>query len=117
MVKKKTIMNEDDLKSLDVLTDISSKFVVAAWFLGLAYFYWFNESVPTLGIITNILLVVIGMFASSIIFGMGFNAIGRLIAKIMTGKWESMPSLSLIMGIISSIVTFFSVKYIILFLT
>ena len=70
---KKTIMNEDDLKSLDVLTDISSKFVVAAWFLGLAYFYWFNESVPTLGIITNILLVVVGMFASSIIFGMGFK--------------------------------------------
>ena len=56
-------MNEDDLKSLDVLTDISSKFVVAAWFLGLAYFYWFNESVPSLGIITNILLVVVGMFA------------------------------------------------------
>ncbi len=46
-------MNEDDLKSLDVLTDISSKFVVAAWFLGLAYFYWFNESVPTLGIINK----------------------------------------------------------------
>ena len=82
-----------------------------------AHFYWFNESVPTLGIITNILLIVVGMFASSIIFGMGFNAVGRLISKIFTGKWESMPSLSLLMGIISSVVTFFSVKYIILFLT
>jgi divalent metal cation (Fe/Co/Zn/Cd) transporter len=56
------------------------------------------------------------MFASSIIFGMGFHFVGRLIAKVLTGRWEALPGLSLITGIVSSIVTFLSVKYVIIYL-
>tara|TARA_B110000503_G_C6758102_1_gene254313 strand:+ start:118 stop:450 length:333 start_codon:yes stop_codon:yes gene_type:complete len=109
-------MKKNDIIALDKTEKTASQFVVAAWFLGLAYFYWFDKSVPTLDLVTNILFVIVGMFASSIIFGMGFHFIGRLIAKVLTGRWESLPGLSLIMGIVSSVVTFFSVKYIIMYL-
>ena len=109
-MSKKEIIKEDKAAKM------ASQFVVAAWFAGLAYFYWFDKSIPTLGLITNVLLVIVGMFASSIIFGMGFHFIGRLIAKTLKGSWESLPGLSLIMGIVSSVVTFFSVKYVIMFL-
>ena len=113
-MKKK--INESDFIAGDKTAKTASQFVVAAWFLGLAYFYWFDSNIPTLSFITNILLVVVGMFATSIIFGMGFNFVGRLIAKILTGRWEAFPNLNILMGIISSAVTFFSVKYIIIYL-
>ena len=108
--------SKKDMMAGDNATKTASQFVVAGWFAGLAYYYWFDKSVPNLGIVTGILLVVVGMFASSIIFGMGFHFIGRLTAKVLTGKWEALPGLSLIMGIVSSIVTFLSVKYVILYL-
>jgi len=41
---------------------------------------------------------------------------GRLIAKVLTGRWEALPGLSLITGIVSSIITFLSVKYVIIYL-
>ena len=49
-------------------------------------------------------------------FGMGFHFIGRLIAKVLTGRWEALPGLSIITGIVSSVVTFLSVKYTIMYL-
>ena len=39
-----------------------------------------------------------------------------VIAKVLTGRWEALPGLSLITGIVSSIVTFLSVKYVIIYL-
>jgi len=112
----KKSFNTKDMIAGDRAAKTASEFVVAAWFLGLAYYYWFDKSVPNLGIVTGFLLVVVGMFASSIIFGMGFHFIGRLIAKVLTGRWEALPGLSLITGIVSSIVTFLSVKYVIIYL-
>jgi len=105
-----------DMIAGDRAAKTASQYVVAAWFVGLAYYYWFDKSVPNLGIVTGFLLVVVGMFASSIIFGMGFHFIGRLIAKVLTGRWEALPGISLITGIVSSVVTFLSVKYVIMYL-
>ena len=109
-------LDNNDVIANDKAAKIASQYVVAAWFLGLAYYYWFDKSVPNLGIVAGFLLVVVGMFASSIIFGMGFHFIGRLIAKALTGRWEALPGLSLITGIVSSTVTFLSVKYVIIYL-
>ena len=109
-------LDNNDVIANDKAAKTASQYVVAAWFLGLAYYYWFDKSVPNLGIVTGFLLVVVGMFASSIIFGMGFHFIGRLIAKVLTGRWEALPGLSLITGIVSSIITFLSVKYVIIYL-
>ena len=108
--------NTKDMIASDRIAKTISQYVVAAWFVGLAYYYWFDKSVPNLGIVTGFLLVVVGMFASSIIFGMGFHFISRLIAKMLTGRWEALPGISLITGIVSSVVTFLSVKYIIIYL-
>ena len=109
-------LDNNDVIANDKAAKIASQYVVAAWFLGLAYYYWFDKSVPNLGIVAGFLLVVVCMFASSIIFGMGFHFIGRLIAKVLTGRWEALPGLSLITGIVSSIITFLSVKYVIIYL-
>jgi len=108
--------NTKDMIASDRVAKTISQYVVAAWFAGLAYYYWFDKSVPNLGIVTGFLLVVVGMFASSIIFGMGFHFISRLIAKMLTGRWEALPGISLITGIVSSVVTFLSVKYVIMYL-
>ena len=111
----KKSFNTKDMIAGDRAAKTASEFVVAAWFVGLAYYYWFDNSV-SLGFVTGFLLAVIGMFASSIIFGMGFHFVGRLIAKVLTGRWEALPGLSLITGVVSSVVTFLSVKYVIIYL-
>ena len=68
-------LDNNDVIANDKAAKTASQFVIGAWVLGLAYYYWFDNSV-SLGFVTGFLLAVIGMFASSIIFGMGFHFVG-----------------------------------------
>jgi len=58
----------------------SSKAVIASWFISLAFFSWFNNEVH-LGFFINLILIVVGMFLTSIIFGGGCATIAGLINK------------------------------------
>jgi hypothetical protein len=58
----------------------SSKAVIISWFSSLALFSWFNNEVH-LGILVNLILIVVGMFLTSIIFGGGCATVAGLINK------------------------------------
>jgi ABC-type uncharacterized transport system permease subunit len=58
----------------------SSKLVIISWFSSLASFSWFNNDVH-LGILVNLILIFVGMFLTSIIFGGGCATIAGLINK------------------------------------
>ena len=93
----------------------SSKGIIFAWFLGLAIFSWFNSSV-SLGLVTNIILVVGGMFGSSIFIGIPCAIIASQINKRTSGNRESNPGLFTVMGGVAVILSFGAAYLIVQFL-
>jgi len=66
---------------------IAAKWTIYGWFLGLAYFEWFAAVPAHLPIWELAILVVIGMFASSVIIGGGVALILGAMTKTITGSW------------------------------
>ena len=100
---KKQLKDSNSL--IENINTNSSKGIIFAWFLGLAIFSWFNSSV-SLGLFTNIILAVGGMFGSSILIGIPCAMIASQINKSKSGSRESNPRLFSMMGNVAAVLSF-----------
>lgn len=96
---------KDSNSLIENINTSSSKGIIFAWFLGLAIFSWFNSSV-SLGMTTNIILAVGGMFGSSILIGIPCSLIAASFNKKNTGKTDSNPRLFTAMGNVAALLSF-----------
>ena len=106
---------QDPNPLIESINTSSSKSIIFAWFLGLAIFSWFNSSV-SLGLVTNIILAVGGMFGSSIFIGIPCAIIASQINKRTSGNRESSPGLFTVMGGVAAILSFGAAYLIVQFL-
>lgn len=72
--------------SIEAINTKSAKYTIVGWFAGLAYYNWFASHPVHVSFIGHVILVVGGMFAASIIIGMGVALIMGLITKLATGS-------------------------------
>jgi hypothetical protein len=93
----------------------SSKAVIASWFISLAFFNWFNNEVH-LGFFLNLILIVVGMFLTSIIFGGGCAMIAGLINKSLYKNPSGNIKTFDLMSHVACIITFASGYYLVNFL-
>lgn len=97
--------------TVDEINTSSSKLVILGWFAGLAYYNWFATAPIPVPIWGHAILIVVGMFAASMIIGGGIAvAIGKI---LMTshGNPEALPGLFALGGLIATVIAFFSAKY------
>jgi len=96
---------------IDRVNELASKQVIFFWFAGLAYYNWFTSNPISVPWWAHIILVVGGMFASSIVIGGGMALIAAWLTKRLFGRSDAVPGLFGWAGIISSILTFIAAKY------
>lgn len=90
---------------IENINTLSSKGIIFAWFLGLAIFSWFNSDV-NLGLVTNLVLAIGGMFGSSIFIGIPCAMIASTWNKYKTGKSNTNPDTFKAMANIAIILSF-----------
>lgn len=71
---------------IERINTYSSKHTIVGWFVGLAYYNWFSSSAEPVSLWGHVALIVIGMFAASIIIGGGVAIVIGLITRIATGS-------------------------------
>ncbi len=86
----------------------AAKFSIAGWFVGLAYYNWFSSTPTHVSLVGHIILVIAGMFAASIIIGMGVALIFGGLTKLLTGRFDATPDLYAWGAFISPVIAFFA---------
>jgi hypothetical protein len=99
------------MDQIDLVNTYAAKWTIAGWFCGLAYYNWFASNPDHIPWWGHILLVVVGMFASSIIIGGGMSLLSALITRIATGNTEGSPHAFAWAAFISPVLAFFAAKY------
>lgn len=72
--------------SVEQVNTKAAKFSIAGWFVGLAYYNWFSSTPVHVSWVGHAILIVVGMFAASILIGMVISLIFMAITKLMTGR-------------------------------
>ena len=92
--------------SIDRINTYSSRLTIVGWFAGLSWFdiQFGHSSVSWYG---WLILVVGGMFASSIVIGGGVALIMAGLTKLLTGRSDGSPKLFLLGLLVSPVVAFF----------
>ena len=86
----------------------AAKYSIAAWFVGLAYFNWFSSTATHVSIAGHIILVVVGMFAASILIGMMVTLILGLTTMLLAGRTDASPRGDAWGAVISPVIAFFA---------
>jgi hypothetical protein len=86
----------------------AAKYSIAAWFVGLAYFNWFSSTATHVSIAGHIILVVVGMFAASILIGMMVTLILGLTTMLLAGRTDASPRGDAWGAFISPVIAFFA---------
>jgi len=86
----------------------AAKYSIAAWFVGLAYFNWFSSTATHVSIAGHIILVVVGMFAASILIGMMVTLILGLTTVLLAGRTDASPRGDAWGAFISPVIAFFA---------
>ena len=85
----------------------SSQFTIAGWLAGLAYYVWFGPVEAT--IVEHAILIVGGVFLSSIIIGGGIALLFGILTRGLTGRWDGSPHGYAWGAFIAPVVAFFTV--------
>lgn len=96
--------------SVEQINTKAAKFTILGWFAGLAYFNWFSSTAVHVSLVGHAILVVVGMFAASIIIGMGLALIVGLITKAVTGNSLGSPHGYAWGAFISPVIAFFAAE-------
>lgn len=75
--------------SIEQVNKKSSQFTILGWLSGLAYYVWFGSIEAT--ILEHAILIVGGIFFSSIIIGGGVAFFFGILTRAFTGSWEGSP--------------------------
>lgn len=97
--------------NIDAINTSASKATIVGWFAGLSYFGWWASDAVQVSFGAMSVLVVGGMFASSILIGGGVSLLIAGIAKALTGKTEGYPSLFTWGVVVSPVLAFFAARY------
>jgi len=97
--------------TIDRINYTVAQVTVGGWFLGLAYFNWFSSSGPSLPLWIQSILVVGGLFASSILIGGSIAMFAALITRIATGRPDGSTLGFMLAGWVSPVLAFFAAKY------
>ncbi|UDL90191.1 hypothetical protein LGH82_01990 [Mesorhizobium sp. PAMC28654] len=97
--------------TVDQINGKASGMVIFGWFVGLAYYNWFSRSPISVPIWAHIVLIVVGMFAASIIIGGGLALIAAGITKAVTGSAQGSPHAFSWAAFIGLILAFFPAGY------
>ena len=95
----------ETMDTIDRVNTGASKATIFGWFAGLAWMVY-SDSVMGLSWIDWALLVVVGMFAASIIIGGAFSLLAALLTKVIFRKSNASPTLFALAGIIAAIIAF-----------
>lgn len=94
--------------SVEKTNTYAAKFSIAGWFIGLAYYNWFSSSAVHVSLVGHIILVVVGMFAASVLIGLGVALIFAILTKLLTGRHDGTSDLYAWGAFISPVLAFFA---------
>lgn len=97
--------------SVEQINTKAAKYSIAGWFLGLAYFNWFSSTATHVSIAGHIILVVVGMFAASILIGMIVALILGLITRLLAVRIDGSPRGDAWGAFISPVIAFFAANW------
>ena len=103
--------------TIDRINYTVASWTVAGWFLGLAYYNWFSSTALRLALWVHAVLIVGGLFASSIFIGGSVAAVAALATRAITGRPDGSPVAFMLAGWISPVLAFFAAKYAVLLTT
>jgi hypothetical protein len=83
---------------------------IIGWFIGLAYFNWFSSTPVHVSLVGHVVLVVVGLFAASILIGMVVALVFAVITKIATGRTDGSPHGYAWGAFTSPVIAFFAVE-------
>jgi|GEM_PF-3684051 len=92
--------------SIEKINTKAAKYTIFGWFVGLAYFNWFASTPVHVSWIGHGILIVVGMFAASIVIGGGVTLVLGLLTKALTGRMEGSPDLYAWGAFISPVIAF-----------
>lgn len=97
--------------TVERVNTLASRMVLFGWFTGLAYYNWFTDNPIHVPLWAHAILVVVGMFAASIIIGGGLAFIAAGITKILTGRGDGDPIAYSWAAFLSIPIAFVAAKY------
>jgi hypothetical protein len=98
-------------EEITLVNTYAAKWTIAGWFVGLAYYNWFAMAPEHVPLLAHLVLIVGGLFASSIIIGGGMALLAALVTRLMTGSVVASPDAFAWAAFISPILAFFAAKY------
>jgi len=87
--------------------EYSSKATLFGWFVGLAWFAYTSPEAASLPWWAWAVLIVVGMFAASVVIGLGFALVAATITKAVTGDSRSSPNAYAWGAVICPVIAFF----------
>ncbi|HEX8663362.1 MAG TPA: hypothetical protein VF744_04970 [Beijerinckiaceae bacterium] len=97
--------------TIDRVNTISSKLTILGWFAGLAYYNWFSSAPISVPFWAHLVLIVGGLFASSIVIGGGMALLAAFVTKLATGRADGSPDAFSWAAFISAALAFLAAKY------
>lgn len=101
------------MPTIESINTYAAKWTITGWFIGLAYHNWLASSPIHIALWAHLMLIIGGMFASSIIIGGGtaLLLLAGLLTKTITGKMEGSPHAFAWASFIAPVLAFFAAKY------
>jgi hypothetical protein len=97
--------------NIDRVNEVAAKLTIGGWFAGLAYFNWFAADAAKIAWWGQVLLIVVGMFAASIIIGGAVSLLMAAVTKMLMGEIKDNPTFFAWGAFISPVLAFFAAKY------
>jgi hypothetical protein len=97
---------------IDKVNTVAATHTIIGWFAGLAYFNWFASNADKITWWEQALLIVVGMFAASIIIGGAVALLMAAITKVVMREVGDNATLFAWGAFISPVIAFFSAKYV-----
>lgn len=97
--------------TVDQINTENSKLVIVGWFIGLAYYNWFSSDATPLAWWLHAILVIGGLFVSSILIGGGMAILAGAANRAAFGNPEARPNLFKLAGLIAAALAFIAAKY------
>lgn len=96
--------------TIEQINTKAATYTIVGWFAGLAYYNWFAKSPVHVSFIGHVVLVVVGLFAASIVIGMGVALLFGLITKLVTGRADGSPHGYAWGAFVSPVIAFFAAE-------